>query len=525
MKNIFKLLFVLQFSFCFSQNNQPQITITSIENDNITETLTINYSLEDIDGDNCEVWIKSSLDGGEFFETIPSSEVIGDVGLIVSPSEQRTLVWDYANLSSSINAVNIRLLATDNKDVDIAEMVSQVDQNKLLTTLQNIVGPRHYSTAPENLTAVRNYVSNAFNSANLQTEAQNFQFASTTMQNIIGRKPGAKDESITFIIDGHFDGVSGSPAADDNGSAVSGMLEALRILSQYSFEHSIRFIGFDAEELGLIGSSNYVQTGIKSYEDIQGVLNLEMIGYFSDQPNSQNLPTGFNILFPALYQEIVNDEFKGNFIVNIGNTTSNPLINAFSSAAATYVPQLKVLNAEVPGNGEIVPDLRRSDHASFWDGGFQAVLLTDTAEFRNDNYHTANDEISTLDLSFMQQVVQTTLATVAKLAVPISLGFDDADLSTLSIIEHEHSTSPEFFIYPNPSNGLLSLRVKDVLSAFKTRIEVYDVTGKRLHHEVLNINSGTSNTEINLKNLTPSSYILIVHLENTTKSLSFIISE
>jgi len=525
MKNIFIFLLFLQSFFSFSQNNQPEIQIISIENDVITQTLTINYSLDDLDGDICEVWLKKSLDGGEFFETITLAEISGDVGTNISPNSQHTLVWDYTNESSNINAVNIRIFATDNITVDITEMVSQVDQTALLTTLQNIVGPRHYTSSPEKLTTVRNYISNAFTSANLQTETQDFQFASSTMQNVIGRKPGAKDESITFIIDGHFDGVPNSPAADDNGSAVAGMLEALRILSQYSFEHSIRFIGFDAEELGLVGSLNYVQNGIKSYEDIQGVLNLEMIGYFSDQPNSQSLPTGFNLLFPTLSQEVANDDFKGNFIMNIGNTTSNSLINTFSTAATTYVPQLRVLNAEVPENGEIAPDLRRSDHASFWDGGFKALFLTDTSEFRNLNYHTVNDDIPTLNLNFMQQVVQATLATVAELAVPISLDFDDVDLSTLNTFDHEHSTSPEVSIYPNPSDGLLSLKVNDALTAFKSRIEVYDLTGKRVHREIVNIKSGNSSTEINLQKLTSNSYILVMHLKNTTKSLSFIISE
>jgi len=525
MKSIFIFLFSFYYFLGFSQNNKPQIQIISTENNEINQTLTINYSLEDIDGDTCEVWLKSSLNGGEFFETINSSDLSGDVGLNVSPNIERTLVWNYTNLSSSINALDIRLLATDNIKVDITEMVNQVDQTNLLTTLENIIGPRHFSSAPEKLSDVRNYISDAFNTANLQTERQDFEFATTVMQNVLGRKPGVKDESITFIIDGHFDGVSDSPAADDNGSAVAGMLEALRILSQYSFEHSIRFIGFDAEELGLIGSLNYVQNGVKNYEDIQGVLNLEMIGYSSDEPNSQSLPDGFDILFPDVTQEVANDEFKGNFLMNIGNTTSSSLINSFNTAAKNYVPELKLLSAEVPGNSEIAPDLRRSDHAPFWDDNLQALLLTDTSEFRNVNYHTANDNISTLDFNFIKQVVQATIATVAELAVPISVDFVDLDLSTLSTFGHEHSDLPEIFIYPNPSNGLLYLKVKDAFHKFKSRIEVYDLTGKRVHREILNFKSGTSSTEIDLQKLSPSSYILIVYLNNTSKSLSFIVSE
>lgn len=88
-------------------------------------------------------------------------------------------------------------------------------------------------------------------------------------QNILGRKAGLKEENTTYLIDAHYDGVATAPAADDNGSGVAGILEAVRILSKYNFEHSLRFIGFDFEELGLVGSQRYVQNGIKPYDSIR----------------------------------------------------------------------------------------------------------------------------------------------------------------------------------------------------------------------------------------------------------------
>jgi Zn-dependent M28 family amino/carboxypeptidase len=117
--------------------------------------------------------------------------------------------------------------------VDIAEMVNQVDDAELLTTLESILGEQHFITAPVKLAEVRTSILDAFSEADLQTESQNFVFSNTNMQNILGSKPGAKDDGITYIIDGHFDGVPGSPAADDNGSGTAGMLLAMRILSQY----------------------------------------------------------------------------------------------------------------------------------------------------------------------------------------------------------------------------------------------------------------------------------------------------
>jgi hypothetical protein len=526
MKNLYLTCFSLLSVFAFSQNTPPSIDITSIEEDEVSETLTINFSLDDTNDDNCEVWLKMSLDGGTYFETIASENLNGDVGLDIAPGDTKSLTWDFSNLTEEIESVHIRLFASDNQVVDIADMVSQVDETELLNNMNSIVGVRHFTANPTKLADVRTFITDAFIDADLQTESQDFLFSGTNMENILGRKPGAKEEDITFIIDGHFDGVPGSPAADDNGSAVAGMLEALRILSQYSFEHSIRFIGFDAEELGLIGSQNYVINGIKPFEDIQGVLNFEMIGFYSDAPNSQTLPSGFGVLFPAVAQQVSDDDSRGNFLFAASTINSNPLLTAFTDATDNYVPDLKLLSASLPGNGSIAPDLRRSDHAPFWDAGIEALMLTDSADFRNPNYHTPNDEISTLDFEFMKNVVQATVATLAELAVPISADFDEADLSAvLSIDDHNHLFPYEITLFPNPSNGIISLQVSGAQTGFKSRIEVYDLTGKQLHRDVLEFASGSSTKEIDLQNLANGTYILNLYTGNASKSLSFIITD
>lgn len=206
-----------------------------------------------------------------------------------------------------------------------------------------------------------------------------------------------------------------------------------------------------AEELRLVGSNRYVLNGIKAFEDIQGVLNYEMIGFYSDEPGSQSLPTGFELLFPKAAEEVSDDDFRGNFLTVVGNQDSNPLIAAYLDAAETYVPDLRIVSVAVPGTGAIVPDLRRSDHASFWDGGMQALMLTDGSDFRNFNYHTPGDSIGTLDFAFMRHVVQATLATAAELALPISASHDQADLSTvLSAHDHAHDFPAGLILFPNP---------------------------------------------------------------------------
>lgn len=440
------------------------------------------------------------------------------------PSDNLSIVWDYSGFGGFIGDVHMKIYASDHSVVSIQEMVEQVDESQLLSYLEQVVGERHYSAAPEHLENARQLFATAFNDAGLQTEGHDFVHLQTDMQNIIGRQPGVKNEAITYIIDGHFDGVPGSPGADDNGSAVAGVLEALRILSQYQFEHSLRFIGFDAEELGLIGSLRYVQNGIKPFEEIEGVLNFEMIGYYDDAPNTQLLPEGFDLLFPAAAQEVADDEYRGNFLTVVGNVASNPLISAFVNASETYVPDLRLIDVAVPGNGTIAPDLRRSDHSRFWDANYQALMLTDASEFRNFNYHTADDVISTLDFTFMANVVKATLATAAELAIPISAGSAEVDLSNfVSVAEHAHDLPGKVRIFPNPSNGILSVVSIDSAHAFRVRMEVYDLGGNLVHSEIRMFSSGTSGTKLNLQHLTDGSYILVMHTGEAAKSLAFVL--
>lgn len=518
------ILFTFFSILAISQNSIPAISILNLANDEAAQVLTINYELNDEDNDPCEVWLKFSSDGGNYFAIAQAPQVSGDVGTGITNSNQLSLAWDYSDLTSEIIHVHIQLYASDNKVVDISDMLSQVDEASLLSFMETIVGERNAISAPEHLADVRSFINETFTNADLQTENHEFVFSSTAMYNVLGRKQGAKEESTTYIIDGHYDGVQGSPAADDNGSAVAGMLEALRILSQYSFEHSIRFIGFDAEELGLIGSNRYIQNGIKPFENIEGVLNFEMIGYYSDEPNTQTLPFGFDMLFPEAAQQVASNQFRGDFITVVGNTPSNSLVQSFVSAAETYVPELNFLSVAVPGDGSIAPDLRRSDHASFWDNNMKAVMLTDGANFRNLNYHTPGDSLGTLNFEFMKNVVKATIATAAELAVPISASYAQQDLSeVLSIEAHNHNLTTSFSVFPNPSDGIISLDIFNESQSFKARVEVYNIRGEQVFRKVMNIPAGKSTSTFDFQDFPTGSYIINLNAGEATTTRSFII--
>src|SRR5213076_2809083 len=143
---------------------------------------------------------------------------------------------------------------------------------------------------------------------------------------------------------------------------------------------------------------------------------LECVGYARSEEGSQQKPASLSVTLPTV----------GDFLGIVGNAASAHLVKAVEAAANHAVPDLKTISLVVPGNGEMLPDTRRSDHAAFWHYGYPAVMLTDTANFRNPNYHAATDTIETLDLRFMEKVAQTTTAAVIHLcAKPWAAGRHD----------------------------------------------------------------------------------------------------
>lgn len=416
---LFSFLFALLISSpTFAQNKAPQISNLTASVDWQLKIINLNFDVSDLESDPLEVVFKVSDDGGKTF-FYSAANTTGDVGFPITPSNGKSIVWDYNDSVVNFSSFIFLIEANDRNTINIQDIVDQVDSIRLYDNVSFMEGKRHQTAGPVLLQATRDSVYNRFSRYELLPWIQSFSFGGGNGENITGKLPGMTDEATTYIVDAHYDGVSSGPAADDNASGVAGVLEAARVLSQYSFDKSIRFIAFDLEEAGLLGSISYVNAnGIPAGENINGVLNFEMIGYYSERPNSQTLPAGFNVLFPATYAQLSADNFRGNFISSVGNTASSSLNGDFKNSAQLYVPQLKVIDIALPGNGTIAPDFRRSDHAPFWDASYQALMLTDGANFRNANYHSANDVKDSLDFRFMTRVVKATVATLASLAGP-----------------------------------------------------------------------------------------------------------
>lgn len=199
------------------------------------------------------------------------------------------------------------------------------------------------------------------------------------------------------LIGAHYDTVPGSPGADDNASGVAVLLTLAALLSAKSSAHSPRrslhFVAFDLEEYGLVGSRVCAENWRAQQKSLHLMLSLEMLGYFSSAPYSQQYP------LPALSRIYPN---TGNFIALIGNAATTLSMMAMKrqmKQAGMPCEWLPVFN-----QGRQIPRTRDSDHAPFWDAGYPAVMVTDTANLRSPHYHQPSDTLETLDITAMAKI-------------------------------------------------------------------------------------------------------------------------
>ena len=216
--------------------------------------------------------------------------------------------------------------------------------------------------------------------------------------------PGtAKRQLAPILVGAHYDAVPGTPGADDNATGVAVLLELARLWHQVPGRRPLWLVAFDLEEYGLLGSRAYVDYLRAQQQSVHLMLSLEMLGYTDATPESQQYPAGLERLYPS----------TGNFIALIGNWQRIPtLMRLKRSLLAVDMPceWLPMVAA-----GRPLPTIRRSDHAPFWDAGYDAVLVTDTADLRNPHYHQPSDTLETLDLDALTRVCMGLVAGLRQL--------------------------------------------------------------------------------------------------------------
>ena len=240
--------------------------------------------------------------------------------------------------------------------------------------------------------------------------------------NVLGTLPGSDPDAPHVMIGAHYDHIEECAGADDNATGVAGSLEAARVLAMGQYTNTLTIACWDEEERGLIGSEAFATSAASQGIDVGIYFNFEMIGYASDEPDTQQLPTGFDLIFPEEIAMIEANDSRGDFLFLTGDPGSaDAVANLQAQGERVDLPVVAlVLNAQQVGN-PLFGDLRRSDHAPFWDQGFPAIFITDTGEFRNDRYHCVGgeDSVDSLVPSFTEKVLQASVASAAIALEPI----------------------------------------------------------------------------------------------------------
>ena len=277
-------------------------------------------------------------------------------------------------------------------------------ESRIRRDLSALVGPRDPYANLQALEAAAAHVAKQFQTAGLAVAEDPFPAKGRLFRNVVGTIPGRAATHEEVLVVAHYDTKPGTPGADDNASAVAAMIEAARVLAPIGVQRTLRFVGFTLEEYGYLGSRHFARRARRERHQIVGVLDLEMVGFTS---RKQRLPPG------------IRARRTGDFIAVVGNRRSRSLLDAFVASARRAVPSLPVESLVVGWNGYLLPIVRLSDHASFWDAGFPAVMITDTAFLRNPHYHQASDTLDTLDLPFLTKVTAAVAAAAADLARPV----------------------------------------------------------------------------------------------------------
>ncbi len=302
------------------------------------------------------------------------------------------------NLQNAQQAETLPLNAT------VVAALERVTESGVEATVRELSFSRDFLSEPEANRRAGDYIADRLQAAGYKVIVQGEH------RNIVALPENAMGRPLT-LIGAHYDSVPGTPGADDNASAVAGLIACAEAVAALETEAAVGFVAFNREEeqadrggVGLIGSTDFAESYLPTSKlDIQAVHVLEMIGYRDAAPGSQRTPPGLPILLPD----------TGDFLGIIGNAASASLVNTALSAAHTYVPDLPVLSLTLPpGAEQLLPVLRRSDHAPFWRMGIPALQWTDTAEFRNPHYHGPEDTQETLDYKFLASVTRAVLASV-----------------------------------------------------------------------------------------------------------------
>lgn len=291
----------------------------------------------------------------------------------------------------------------------------EVSIDRLRCHIDTLAGERHPLTSPEALERAADYITETLTALDYDVTEHRFTANSRQYRNVVASRRGSHLPHERVVALAHYDTVVGSPGADDNASGVAVLLELATLMAQFRFKRTLHFIAVNLEEnersndpdSGTRGSRALAAYARENRWSIEGVIVLESVAYAGDDVR-QTAPSGVPVVVPE----------KGDFIALVGNERSRELVDGFARVIERQRLPVPHVNLVVPGNGEQVPDSRRSDHAAFWDEGYRAIMVTDTTNFRNPHYHQSSDTPETLNMEFAAKVCSAAVEFLTELAEP-----------------------------------------------------------------------------------------------------------
>lgn len=259
----------------------------------------------------------------------------------------------------------------------------------------------------EALAAAAAYIHNTLKDLGYQVHIQSFESEGQMVQNIEVELPGTTAPQEIAVVGAHYDSIDGGPGANDNASGVAALLEIARLLAGKTHARTLRLVAFVNEEQPFsgteqMGSRVYAEHSRQRNEQIKGMISLETLGYYTNQAGSQHYPFPFSYFYPD----------TGNFIGFVGNLSSWRLVR---QSLGTFRASTAFPSEGVAAPGQI-RGVGWSDHASFWQAGYPAIMITDTAFYRYSHYHKETDTPDKLDYQSLARVTRGLVDVAAGLA-------------------------------------------------------------------------------------------------------------
>ena len=280
-----------------------------------------------------------------------------------------------------------------------------ISSREFVSRLASIEPPRN-ADHPESLDRAARIIADALSDAGLEPEFQSLSVNGAEYRNVTALL--GKGNRARVVVGAHYDVLGSQPGADDNASGVAALVGIASALATRELSADVEFVAFTLEEPPAfrtehMGSAHHARLLARSGVEVRAMLALEMLGYYSDEIGSQSFPSReLRERFPA----------TGNFLAVVARDAEAPLVSRLQRAMAT-ASDLPVHILAAP---DAVEGIDFSDHLNYWQAGFPAVMVTDTAFFRNPNYHQPSDRPDTLDFERLQKAIEAVTAGIVALS-------------------------------------------------------------------------------------------------------------